>query len=191
MNLITGTLNAYHMASSQAEAVAAQFFGTIQIGRVRGEQLASVLPKVTAVSSELGVSLQEVNSMMVAMTIAGVKPAEAATALRGAMMALLKPSADLKKELHDLGFESGPQMIAAEGMEGTLLKLRSTTDENITNFARLIPNVSRVERGVDRDLGRWRPHCESHAGFARAPWTLSTRSTTSSSAAMPRKSVPR
>ena len=42
-----------------------------------------------------------------------MKPAEAATALRSAMMALIKPSQDLKKELHELGFESGPQMIAA------------------------------------------------------------------------------
>ena len=121
--------------------MAASFFGTIQIGRVRGEELASVLPRVTAVSSQLGVSLQDVNAMMVAMTVSGVKPAEAATALRGAMMALLKPSADLQKELHDLGYESGQQMIAALGLEGSLLKLRATTDENMSAFAKLIPNV--------------------------------------------------
>ena len=107
VNLLAGTMNAYHMQSSQAEEVAAKFFATIQVGRVRGEELASVLGRVTAVSSELGVGLDELNAMMVTLTISGVKPAEAATALRSAMMALIKPSADLTKELRQLGFESG------------------------------------------------------------------------------------
>ena len=144
VNLIAGTMNAYHMQSSQAEEVAAKFFATIQVGRVRGEELASVLGRVTAVSSELGVSLDELNAMMVTLTISGVKPAEAATALRSAMMALIKPSQDLQKELRQLGFESGPQMIAALGLEGALLKLRESTDENMAAFAKLIPNVRAI-----------------------------------------------
>ena len=144
VNLVAGALNAYRMDSSQAEQVAAQFFATIQVGRVRGEELASVLGRVMAVSSELGVSLEELNAMMVTLTISGVKPAEAATALRSAMMALIKPSQDLKKELHELGFESGPQMIAALGLEGALLKLRDSTDENMSAFAKLIPNVRAI-----------------------------------------------
>ena len=144
VNLVAGALNAYRMGSGQAEEVAAQFFATIQVGRVRGEELASVLGRVMAVSSELGVSLEELNAMMVTLTISGVKPAEAATALRSAMMALLKPSQDLKKELHDLGFESGPQMIAALGLEGALLKLRDSVDENMSAFAKLIPNVRAI-----------------------------------------------
>ena len=144
VNLVAGALNAYRMGSSQAEQVAAQFFATIQVGRVRGEELASVLGRVMAVSSELGVSLEELNAMMVTLTISGVKPAEAATALRSAMMALIKPSQDLKKELHELGFESGPQMVAALGLEGALLKLRNSTDENMSSFAKLIPNVRAI-----------------------------------------------
>ena len=107
VNLIAGTLNAYQMSSSQAEAVAARFFATIQIGRVRGEELASTLSRVYAVSATLGIGLDELNAMLVTLTVAGVKPTEAATSLRSAMMALIKPTTDLTKELHDLGFESG------------------------------------------------------------------------------------
>ena len=154
VNLVAGTLNSYRMSSSQAEEVAAKFFGTIQVGRVRGEELASVLGRVTAVSSELGVGLDELNAMMVTLTISGVKPAEAATALRSAMMALIKPSQDLSKELRSLGFESGPQMIAALGLEGALLTLRESTDENMAAFAKLIPNVRAISgalRETDED----------------------------------------
>jgi hypothetical protein len=156
VNLLSGTMNAYHIASSQAEEVAAKFFAAIQIGRVRGEELASVLGRVTAVSSELGVSLDELNAMMVTLTISGVKPAEAATALRSAMMALIKPSQDLQKELRQLGFESGPQMISALGLEGALLKLRQSTDENMAAFAKLIPNVRAISGALREtdDSGR-------------------------------------
>ena len=43
-----------------------------------------------------------------------------------------------------MGFESGPQMIAALGLEGALLKLRESTDENMAAFAKLIPNVRAI-----------------------------------------------
>jgi TP901 family phage tail tape measure protein len=144
VNLVAGTLNAYSLASTEAESVAAKFFGMVQIGRVRGEELASVLGRVTAVSAELGVSLDELGAMFVALTVSGVKPAEAATALRAGMMALIKPSQDLQKELRAVGFESGAQMIAAYGLEGTFLKLRASTDDNIATFAKLIPNVRAI-----------------------------------------------
>ena len=144
VNLVAGTLNAYRMSSSQAEEVAAKFFGAIQVGRVRGEELASVLGRVTAVSSELGVGLDELSAMMVTLTISGVKPAEAATALRSAMMALIKPSQDLQKELRSEGFESGAQMVAALGLEGALVRLRDSTDGNLAAFAKLIPNVRAI-----------------------------------------------
>ena len=150
VNLIAGTLNAYHMSSDQAEKVAAKLFGTIQLGRVRGEELASTMGKVTAVSSELGVGLEELDSMIVTLTISGVKPAEAMTQLRSSMMSLLKPSKDLQQELRALGFESGPQMINALGLEGTFLKLRDSVDENMQSFAKLIPN-SRAISGVLRE----------------------------------------
>jgi hypothetical protein len=106
--------------------------------------LASVLGKVTAVSSELGVGLEDLSAMMVTLTVSGVKPAEAATSLRSMMMALIKPSQDLAKELRLLGFESGAEMIAAYGLEGTMLRLRESTDENIAAFAKLIPNVRAI-----------------------------------------------
>jgi hypothetical protein len=45
--LVTGTLNAYGLSSDQAESVAAKFFTTIQLGRVRGQELAAVMGQVT------------------------------------------------------------------------------------------------------------------------------------------------
>ena len=62
--LITGTLNAYGMTSDQAEAVAAKFFTTIQLGRVRGQELSAVMGQVAPIAAELGIGLDQVNSAM-------------------------------------------------------------------------------------------------------------------------------
>ena len=79
--LIAATLNSYGMSSSQAETVAGKFFQTIQDGKVRGEELASSLGKVMPVASELGVSIDEVTTAIVQLTVAGVKAPEASTSV--------------------------------------------------------------------------------------------------------------
>ena len=139
--LITEALHAYQMSSEEAERVAAIFFTTIEQGRVRGEELAASLGKVMPVASELKVSLEELSGLMATLTIGGIKPAESATALRSAMMSLLKPTVDLRKELRNLGYESGAQMVSALGLEGTMLKLRESADENIATYVKYMANV--------------------------------------------------
>ena len=66
---------------SQADTVAGKFFQTIQDGRVRGEELASSLGKVMPVAAELGVSIDEVTTAIVQLTVAGVKAPEASTVI--------------------------------------------------------------------------------------------------------------
>ena len=150
--LIAATLNSYGMSSSQAETVAGKFFQTIQDGKVRGEELASSLGKVMPVASELGVSIDEVTTAIVQLTVAGVKAPEASTSLRSALMALIKPSADLKKELRELGFDSGEQIVAAYGLSGALDKLRDSTDGTIQSAVKLFPNI-RAENTILRETG--------------------------------------
>ncbi len=150
--LIAATLNSYGMSSSQAETVAGKFFQTIQDGKVRGEELASSLGKVMPVASELGVSIDEVTTAIVQLTVAGVKAPEASTSLRSALMALIKPSADLKKELRELGFDSGEQIVAAYGLSGALDKLRDSTDGTIQSAVKLFPNI-RAQNTILRETG--------------------------------------
>lgn len=141
VSLITGALNAYRMRSEEATYVAALFRGTIEQGRVRGEELVATLGKVFPIAAELKVSLEELTALTANLTIGGIKPAESATALRSAMMSMLKPTQELKKELRELGYESGAQMVSALGLEGTFLKLRESADENVAVFARYLANV--------------------------------------------------
>ena len=152
VTLIASALKAYGMSSSQAETVAAKFFQTVRDGKVRGEELAASLGKVMPVAAELGVSLDEVNTAVVQLTVSGIKAPEAATSLRSALMALIKPSSDLKKSLKELGFDSGEQAIGALGLVGALQALRGTTDETIASAVKLFPNI-RAQNTILRETG--------------------------------------
>src|SRR5208282_2605034 len=152
VTLIASALNAYGMSSSQADTVAAKFFQTVKDGKVRGEELAASLGKVMPVAAELGVSLDEVNTAVVQLTVSGIKAPEAATSLRSALMALIKPGKDLQKSLKELGFDSGEQAIGALGLVGALNALRSTTDETIASCVKLFPNI-RAQNTILRETG--------------------------------------
>ncbi len=139
--LLTGTLNAYGMASDQAETVAAKFFQTINLGRMRGAELTPVIGRVIPIANELGVSLDEVNSAMIALTIGSMRVPEAATGLRAAMSALIKPSEQMQKELAAMGYATPQLAVRAEGLQGIFLKLRGSTDENVAAMAKLFLNI--------------------------------------------------
>ena len=146
--LITGTLNAYGMSSTQAETVAAKFFKTIELGRVRGAELTPVIGRLVPIASEVGVSLDELNASMIAMTIGGMKVPEAATSIRAGMTALLKPSDDLKRELREMGYESGVQLIRAKGLQAAFEALANSVDGDVAKIATLFRNV----RGLNAEM---------------------------------------
>jgi TP901 family phage tail tape measure protein len=139
--LITGTLNGYGMQSSRAEDVAAKFFKTIELGRTRGAELTPVIGRIVPIASELGVTLDEVNSSMVALTIGSMRVPEAATSFRAGLAALIKPSTDLRKELRALGYETGQQMIHALGLQGTFEALRESQNDDVAATAALFRNI--------------------------------------------------
>ena len=139
--LITGTLNAYGMASDQADSVAAKFFTTIRLGRVRGQELAATMGQVMPIAHELGVSLDELNSAMVAMTIGGMDAHKSVTALRSAMTAFLKPSEDMKRVTREMGFSDPTQLVAAKGYRVPLQAIAEAADNMGVKIAKDIPNV--------------------------------------------------
>jgi len=139
--LITGTLNAYGMQSNQAESVAAKFFETIRLGRVRGGELAEVMGQLAPIAGELGVSLDELNAAMVSMTIAGMDAHKSATALRSVMTAFIKPSEDMTKVLRSMGFSDPSQIIAAKNFQGALQAISKAADGMGAEIAKSVRNV--------------------------------------------------
>ena len=139
--LLTGALNAYGESSDMAGLRAAQFFESVNLGRFRMSELGTALGRVQSIAHEVGVSMEELQASLIAITIGGVKANEAATQLRGVMTALLKPSEGMKAALRTIGVESGEAAIATWGFQGTLKQLEGITNGSASEMAKLFQNV--------------------------------------------------
>jgi len=157
--LLTGALNAYGESSDMAGVRAAQFFETVKLGRLRMGELGVAMGRVQALAFEVGISMEELEAAFISLTIGGVKPAEAATQLRGVMTGLLKPSRDMQKALESLGVASGEEAIATWNLEGTLERLWLIADKSASGMSKLFRNI----RG---DVGAMRLAGEGAQKFA-------------------------
>ena len=93
---------------------------TVRLGETSFPALAAAMPRVTAIASELGVTMEEVNAVFAATTGVAGSTSEVASGLRGTLVALMKPSSELSDAFGRMGVESGRALIEAEGLQGAI-----------------------------------------------------------------------
>ncbi|HVU88122.1 MAG TPA: phage tail tape measure protein [Pirellulales bacterium] len=147
VNLLSTALNAFGESAPNAEKRAAEFFKTVELGKIVGSELAANLPKVAPGANLLGIKPEEVLAGFSTLTQRGVSPEEAATQQNAAITALLKPTKATADAMHLLGFENAQALVKALGFVGGLRALIGTTDGSAESIARLFTNV-RAIKGV-------------------------------------------
>jgi len=162
--LMTGVLNAYGMSSQNADQVAAQFFRTIQLGRVRGKELADTLGSIIPIAAQLGITLEEVTASYVSLTIGGIEAHKASTGLRQAMLAFLKPSEDMKKVLRELGYANAEQIVQAEGFVGALKTISNESKNMASEYAKSIRRI----RALTASLALTRDDAQAYEDAVKA-----------------------
>lgn len=140
-NLLSGTVNALELNMKDADAIAAKFFKTIDIGRTTASELAGSFGEVAPLAHQLGITLDELGAAYATVTIAGINTAKTSTQLKGVLTGLVKPTKDMAETLRKLGFESGEEIIAAYGLGETLKVLAQQTDGTSAALAKLFPRV--------------------------------------------------
>jgi TP901 family phage tail tape measure protein len=140
VDVLTTALNAYGLEAGKAGDISDILFTTIKLGKTTGQELASTLGDVIPTAATLGVGMEEIGSAMVAFTKQGINTANATTQLRAVFSSFIKPSTAMTKALEDAGYASGSALIEAEGLTGALQFLQDTTDGNIEQLGKLLPN---------------------------------------------------
>lgn len=131
VDLLSGALNALDLSASQTRRIMDVLFKTIELGRVRGEELANAFGKILPIANELGVSLEELAATVATITIQGVKFDKASVLLTRTMTGLLKPTKILKATFDALGISSVRAGVQANGLTGFLKLLLDQTDGTI------------------------------------------------------------
>lgn len=151
---LTSAINSYGHGALSAQRATDILMKTVEVGKAEPEALAASLGRIMPVSAKLGVSFGELGGMIAGLTLGGLSSAEAVTALRGTMMALVAPAKMSIDELKKYGLSVGEvkRKIKDDGLLETLEMLNKATGGNELSLRKIIPNV-RALNGVLSMLG--------------------------------------
>lgn len=153
-DVATSAVNAYGQKVLPAAKAMDVLAAAVKEGKLRADELAPAMGRVLPISSALGVSFDQVGATFAALSRTGTRPDEAATQLRGILNGLLKPSAQARDQLKDLGLSAGGlrKEIREKGLLATLNHLSREFGDNEEAQARVFGNV-RALSGVMNLLG--------------------------------------
>ena len=153
-DVVTSAMNSYGHETYNATQAMDILMRTIEVGKAEPTALASSLGRIMPIANQLKVGLEELGGNVAALTLGGLSSAEAVTALRGTMVALVSPAKMSIDELKTLGltYQEVTKSIAEKGLLPTLKMLWEATDHNMLSLRKIIPNV-RATTGVMSLLG--------------------------------------
>lgn len=167
-DVLTSVLNSYKMEAGDAQSVADKLFKTVDMGKISFEQLAGNLGMVTAVSSQAGISIDEVLAAIATMTANGVDASSSIDYLRGVISALLSPSEEAKKTMDKLGISYGDNALKTKGLTGVLEDLIKKTGGSTATLTELLGGVEATTAATSIASGNFDRMKESLAGVANA-----------------------
>ena len=115
---VTSAMVSFKDQGLTAEQIANSFFLTVKEGKTKMDALNESFGSTAPIIATAGVKLQEFNAATAALTNSGMTASEAQTALRGATIALIKPTSEMADVLQQMGFmgaDAGQKLIAAKG----------------------------------------------------------------------------
>lgn len=146
-----GTIvNAFKVPVREAGDVADAMFTAVRLGVTTMGELSNAMSIGAPIASNLGVSYDELLSSVATLTKQGFSTAEAMTAIRGAMVGILRSQGGKINELFQkYGFVTGEAALKTLGFQKTLAVLRQEVGDD---SAKLVELIGRVE-GVNAVLG--------------------------------------
>lgn len=145
VNLLTSTINSFNLAASDAADVSAILFKTIELGRVRAEDMANSFGRIGPLANQLGIQLPELAAAIDAMTIQGLRFDNASTLIRATLLKLIRPSEDMKELFNELGVTSAEAAIQTYGLVGLLDQIKEVTKGSSDELGRLFNRLRAIQ----------------------------------------------
>ncbi len=132
VDVLSTAQNAYGESTEFAERASNALFRTVQFGKIRLEELAPVMGRITALGAEMNVAIEELGASMAVLTRTGFESRVAATGLRNILRSLMRPSETMKELLRGVAIEQdGLVESLIEGhdaLDGLAKEYREATD---------------------------------------------------------------
>ena len=139
--VLVSTLNAYGVGVDQAEKYSDLFFQTVKIGQTTMPELAASMAQVTSIAAAGGVPIETLTAAIATLTAKGMPTSQAITSIRGALVALVKPTGEAAEMARTLGIDFSASALASKGFDGVLRDVMNATGGNVDMIAKLFTGV--------------------------------------------------
>lgn len=130
VDVLTTAMNSYASTGlTAAEASDAMFISALA-GKQNIDDLSASLGQIVPLTSNLGISFDEVNAALAALTLQGQTTSIATTGLRSAIANILVPTSQAADMAAELGIQFDVQALKAQGLSGFIDMVTEATDGN-------------------------------------------------------------
>lgn len=142
-------LNAYGTENVSAAEAGDKLLKVVQSGRITFPELAQNLGTVATVAAKAGVSIDELSSLFITLTRAGLKAPQAATGIRALISQIQKPSKETTELVAKLNetldensqIQLGAKALREVGFTGVLESLTKATGGSSEALSKIFPNI--------------------------------------------------
>lgn len=140
VDLVTSVLNAYGLEASQSTRVTDVFAKAVADGKVTAAELGGSIAQIAPIAASAGVSIEEISAGFATLTAKGNTAGVAATQMRAAIAALIKPNEQLNKIQKQTGINF-TELMKAKGLSVALDELRKATNGDDAAFSEALGSV--------------------------------------------------
>lgn len=141
VDLSTSLMNSYGYSISEIPGIYDQLINTQKLAKVSWEDYNAEIGNLTALGSQVGVSLEEINAALVLQTAKGIDSATALTNLKGIISALASPSSQAATKAAELGIKFNAAAVESKGLAGVMDDIVKACDGDAEAMATLFGNV--------------------------------------------------
>ncbi|RCV87489.1 phage tail tape measure protein [Billgrantia montanilacus] len=124
---LAGTLSAYGAEASEASDYTDTLFVAMANGMTTIGELASSLPNITGLASQLGVDFETLSSAVSALTTTGLSTSQAVTQVGAALNSIMGPSQQARTLAEELGIEFNATALRSMGLADFMDMLAEAT----------------------------------------------------------------
>ena len=140
-NATTSVLNAYGMSSNEAAKLVDGFIQTQNDGKIIVAQYAAQIGRVAPTAAAAGVSIDELNAAISAVTATGVPVESTFAGIRQVIAGVIKPTAEATKKAKELGIEFSTAAIKQKGFAAFLQDVIDKTGGSEAEISQLFSSV--------------------------------------------------
>lgn len=148
VNLLSSAINSYQSDTALANKISAEFFKTIDLGRVKAKDLESTFGRLATFGNTLGISREENLGAISTVSRQGIRADTTQTLLANFEQKLLNPTKELEDLYKKLGVTSGEEFVKTfGGLTGILEELQKAANGSKSRLAEFF-NEIRGEQAV-------------------------------------------